>query len=236
MKELCLMYFDISTSATVLLILVLLIRLCFKNGPRKFYIALWMLCGIRLLVPFTIESHYSLVPPNVHMTTYMIQALPVDLAMDTTMTFQNNASVSYNLSDILSLIWLIGCIGMIAFFIISYLSIYRKTRQSILYQDNVYLCDEIDTPFVLGMFQPKIYIPSDLNEAYYEHIIAHENIHIKRKDYLWKLISFMILTIHWYNIFVWEGYFLFHKDIECFCDEKVVQNYQNDQKKSYLDT
>ena len=236
MKELSLMYFDISTSATILLILVLLIRLCFKKGPRKFYFALWILCGIRLFVPFTIESNYSLVPPSVHMTTNMIQALPVDLSMDTTMPLYHNAAISYSLSDVLSIIWLFGCIVMITYFVVSYLSLYRKTRQSILYQDNVYLCDEIDTPFVLGVFQPKIYIPSDLNEAYYEHIIAHEKTHIQHKDYLWKFISYIILTIHWYNIFVWEAYFLFQKDIECFCDEKVVQNYQNDQKKSYLDT
>ena len=97
MKELSLMYFDISTSATILLILVLLIRLCFKKGPRKFYFALWILCGIRLFVPFTIESNYSLVPPSVHMTTNMIQALPVDLSMDTTMPLYHNAAISYSL-------------------------------------------------------------------------------------------------------------------------------------------
>ena len=99
--------------------------------------------------------------------------------------------------------------------------------------DNVYVSDEIKTPFVMGMIRPKVYMPSYLDKETYEYALIHEIGHIKRHDNLWKLIGLIVTTIHWFNPFVWIAYKLFSNDIEMACDEKITCDKTKEEKKKY---
>lgn len=138
----------------------------------------------------------------------------------------------------LQMIWLFGILVILAYAVFSYISIRKKTRESIKLdnENNVFVCDEIDTPFILGVLKPVIYIPSGLDNETIRNVLAHEKAHIKRLDYIRKQFGFLILAVHWFNPLVWVSYALFCRDIELACDEKVISRMSLDEKKSYANS
>jgi beta-lactamase regulating signal transducer with metallopeptidase domain len=138
----------------------------------------------------------------------------------------------------IQMIWLFGILVILAYAVFSYISIRKKTRESIRLdnENNVFVCDEIDTPFILGVLKPVIYIPSGLDDETIRNVLAHEKAHIKRLDYLRKQFGFLILALHWFNPLVWISYALFCRDIELACDEKVISLMSLEEKKSYANS
>lgn len=137
---------------------------------------------------------------------------------------------------ILSMIWGIGTLGFLGYGIASYLKLNKKVRVSVSMEDDVWICDEIHSPFLLGMFKPRIYIPSDIEESRIPYIVAHEKEHMRCLDYLWKPLGFFLLAMHWFNPLVWMAYVLMCKDIEYACDERVIRDMDNVQKKMYMES
>ncbi len=144
---------------------------------------------------------------------------------------QNNDKLS--LFDILFIVWVIGIAVMLIFSAVSYIKIYKNVCPSIVYRDNIYYCDNIDSPFILGIIKPKIYVPSGIDENSLNFVIEHENAHLKRRDHLWKPFGFLLLAIYWFNPFLWLSYILLCRDIESACDEKVIKDMSNEDKKGY---
>ncbi|MBO5462956.1 MAG: hypothetical protein J6A49_06550 [Clostridia bacterium] len=118
----------------------------------------------------------------------------------------------------------------------SYLRLRKKVGASLLLSDNIYYCDNIDTPFILGFFKPKIYVPSGISEEQMSYIALHEKAHLKRKDHFWKPLGFILLSVYWFNPVMWVAYILLCRDIETACDEKVIKNMPTPEKKSYSET
>ena len=138
----------------------------------------------------------------------------------------------------LQMSWIFGILIILTYAVFSYISIRKKTSASIKHDSerDVFICDEIDTPFILGVFKPIIYLPSGLDDETTRNVLAHEKAHIKRLDYLRKQFGFLILAVHWFNPLVWVSYALFCKDIELACDERVIRHMSLDEKKSYANS
>ncbi|MDC7293040.1 hypothetical protein NXH67_05890 [Butyrivibrio sp. DSM 10294] len=138
----------------------------------------------------------------------------------------------------LQMLWLFGMLVILAYVVFSYISIRKRTRESLRLENesNVYVCDEIDTPFILGVFKPVIYLPSGLDDETVRNVLAHEKTHIKRLDHLRKQFGFLLLAVYWFNPLLWVSYALFCKDIELACDEKVISHMSLDEKKSYANS
>jgi hypothetical protein len=138
----------------------------------------------------------------------------------------------------LQMVWPFGLIVILAYAVFSYISIRRKTRAAIRLQgeNDAFVCDEIDTPFILGVFRPTIYLPSGLDDETVKNVLAHEKAHIKRLDHLRKQLGFLLLAVYWFNPLVWVSYALFCKDIELACDERVIRHMSLDEKKSYANS
>ncbi|SFP93688.1 Signal transducer regulating beta-lactamase production, contains metallopeptidase domain [Butyrivibrio proteoclasticus] len=136
------------------------------------------------------------------------------------------------------IIWLLGVVAVLGYAVFSYIRIYLKTRISIRFSssERVFVCDEIDTPFIFGMLRPIVYLPSDLDHKTIENVLAHELVHIKRCDHIRKQLGYLIVAIHWFNPLVWLSYILFCRDIELACDEMVISNMSSRQKKSYANS
>ena len=133
-----------------------------------------------------------------------------------------------------TVIWIAGMIGLMVYAAISYFKIKSKAEVSLLVRENIYLCDYIDTPFVLGVFRPRIYLPSALAEDdKAEFVIAHETAHIRRRDHWWKPLGFLLLTVYWFNPLIWVAYILLCRDIELACDEHVIDSLNEGEKKTY---
>lgn len=248
MSEIFLTVVNMSIAAGWIVLAVLLLRLILKKAPKWINVVLWGIVGIRLICPFSFESMLSLIPSNETIPTNISeQTFPyinsgIDF-VDSTVNgyvgdhYAEGVSVPVDYSKIiittLAIIWLVGMAAMLIYTVISYIRIKSKVKQAVLKNENVWLCDRISTPFIFGVIKPQIYLPFNLNEQDSDLVISHEKAHIKRKDYLWKPIGFLILTIHWFNPLMWLGYVLLCRDIELACDEKVIKELDTDKRADY---
>lgn len=134
---------------------------------------------------------------------------------------------------IASLIWRVGICALLAYSLASYLRIRRSVREAIPLQAQIWLCDAVRSPFILGFFRPRIYLPSDISQEQLPHVLAHEQAHLRRRDHWWKFLGFLLLAVYWFQPLVWLAYVLFCRDMELACDEKVIRDMTIAQKKAY---
>ena len=252
MSEFFLTLLNMSVVSSLLIVAVMLLRLVFKKAPKAIICILWALVGLRLVCPFSFESKLSLVPEK-EPVTYIAEQAQSDKNIEEYIgTNQNNvnyetpqgsvsvstqSSAEFDLwalvNRVLPYVWGGGVLAMAISSVISYVRLRKSMLACFKMQDNIYLCDGIKSPFILGVIKPGIYIPSHLNSEEQRVVIAHETAHLKRLDYLWKPLGFLVLTVHWFNPLVWLAYALLCRDIEGACDEYVVKKMSVDDKKLY---
>lgn len=248
MADIFLKIVNMSISASWIVLAVLLLRLLLKKAPKWITVLLWGIVAIRLICPFSIESVMSLIPST--------ETISPEIMMDKTPTINSGVPIINNIVNpvigesfapdpiasanplqilipVLAIAWIVGIVIMLAYTAISYFRVKSKIGTAVLFRDNIYQSENVVSPFVLGIIKPKIYLPFNMNEQDMEHVIAHENAHIHRKDHWWKPVGFLILTLHWFNPLMWLGYALLCRDIELACDEKVVKEFDNEQKANY---
>lgn len=248
MSEFFLKILNMSIAAGWAVLAVLIIRLLLKKAPKYIAVLLWGIVAIRLICPFSIESALSLIPSaeTVSPGIMMAQSPKIDSGIPLINSavnpiigeiFTPEPVTSINPLQIwipvLSVFWLAGIGILLLYTAVSYLRLRRKIRTAVLLRDNIYQCETVASPFVLGSIKPKIYLPFQIGSQDMEYVIAHEQAHIRRKDHLWKPIGFLLLTVHWFNPLIWLGYILLCRDIEVACDEKVVKKLQNEQRADY---
>ena len=248
MTEFFLNVVNMSISASWLVFAVLLLRLLLKKAPKWITVLLWGIVAVRLICPFTFESALSLIPSSQTINPEIALNAPV---IDSGVTIIDNvinpiigeATISIHpekgvnlfqyIMPYLAGIWLVGIATLLVYTLISFLSLKSKIGTAVLLRDNIYQSEAVVSPFVFGIINPKIYLPFNVNGQNMDHVIAHEQAHVRRKDYLWKPLGFLILTLHWFNPMVWLGYILLCRDIELACDEKVVKELNNEQRADY---
>lgn len=248
MSEVFLKIVNMSISAGWIVLAVILLRLLLKKAPKWITVLLWGLVAVRLLCPFSIESILSLMPSGETISPeIMMEKVPqIDSGVPIVNTIVNpyiSESFAPNPDDsanplqiivpLLAIAWVVGIVGMLLYTAISYLRLRRKIGTAVLLKDNIYQSESVVSPFVLGIIKPKIYLPFNMANKDLEHVIAHENAHIRRKDHLWKPLGFLILSVYWFNPLMWLGYILLCRDIELACDEKVIKEFDTLQKADY---
>ena len=239
---------NMSITAGWIVVAVIILRFVLKKAPKWVSCLLWALVGVRLALPYSLESMLSLIPsaetlPDKVITGNSFKINSGVALIDTPVNsylgdryFEGVTVPAYNgfnTMTVLGLIWVAGIVIMLTYGVISYLKIKRKTAESIKIKDNIYLCDKIDTPFILGLISPKIYLPFDMADCDRQYVIAHETAHLKRLDHIWKPLGFALLSVHWFNPLIWVGYILLCRDIELACDEKVIGEQGAQFKKPY---
>ena len=248
MTDLFLRLFNMSINAGWLVLAVLVLRIILKKAPKFIRLIMWGLVGIRLAVPISIESVLSLLPsgevvspeivyemaPTIHTGVELINSAVNPIISDSlAATPENSINPIQIVLFIAANIWVVGIAAMIIYAVISYIKIKLRVRESILLKENIYICDNIPTPFILGIIKPKIYLPSALSEEDAGYVIAHEKAHLSRLDNLWKPLGFLLLTAYWFNPLMWVAFILLCRDIELATDEKVINNSAEDIKKPY---
>lgn len=248
MNELFLKIINMSISASWLVLAVLILRFVLKKAPKWVNVLLWGIVAVRLICPFSFESALSLIPSA--------ETIPLNIGMDTTPTINSginaiNNAVNPIISEsntpmvgasinplqitigIYEYIWISGMIALAIYTAISYWRLCRKVDTAVRYKDNIFQSENVSSPFVLGIIKPRIYLPFNINGQDLEHVVAHEQAHIRRKDHWWKPLGFLLLTIHWFNPLMWLAYVLLCRDIELACDEKVIKELGNKQRADY---
>lgn len=231
--------FNMSVVSIWLILAVIILRMLLKNAPKWIRCVMWAMVDVRLVVPFSFESSFSVIPnaQEFNEASYSSTSY-ISSGAGEGSVFLNNSAVraegaSLSVIGIISLVWFVGVVIMLAYMLISYVKLSRTVRERIKVEDNIWICDRIKTPFVLGIFRPKIYLLPSMSNNEKEYVIAHEKTHLKRLDNIWKPLGFILLSIHWFNPLCWIAYWLFNKDIELACDEKVVKELDLKGKKDY---
>lgn len=249
MEKLFIEVLNMSLISCYIILFVLIVRLLLRKAPKIFSYILWAVVFAKLICPVTFESVISLIPEQVNTQRIgNVIVLPdtdtgsagnkvksessgVDSAKDIQMEAHTNkkpSAVFY-----LAVIWLIGIMFMFVYSSIGYIKLKKRLIHAIHLKDNLYESSGIHSPFVLGILRPGIYLPEDLEKEEGKYIIKHEQVHIQRKDYLIKLITFSICCIHWFNPLVWLSFLLMNRDMEMSCDERVIKELGNGIKKQY---
>lgn len=248
MTELFLKILNMSITAGWLILAVVLLRVLLKRAPKWVRCVLWALVAVRLVCPFSMESGLSLIPDaepvSYRAAEYQIQ-LPAGergpASPDTAGTAVPDAAVptaaeggpELPVAELAAAVWAAGVAGLLLYALISALRLRRRVRAALLLRDRIWICDEIDSPFILGVFRPRIYLPSDMAGEEMEYVLAHEQAHLKRRDHWWKPIGYLLLAVYWFNPLVWLAYVLLCRDIELACDEKVIRQLGAADKKAY---
>ena len=248
MSELFLEIVNRSIAASWIVIAVLILRFCLKKAPKWVNVLLWGIVAVRLIFPFSIESALSLIPSaeTVSPSIMMEQTPSVQTgvpALDQVI----NPVIDHSLSPapgasanplqiwipVLTVIWLLGVAALFLYSAVSYRRLRRRVCEAVILRDNIYQSENVCSPFVLGIIRPKIYLPYHMDKREMDHVIAHEQTHIRRRDHWWKPLGFLLLTVHWFNPLLWLGYILLCRDIELACDEKVIREMGSEQRADY---
>ena len=239
---------NISITAGYLVLAILLLRPLLRKAPKFIRCVLWGLVGLRLAFPFSVESILSLIPsaetvpqeilyssqPAIHSgISFMNSVVNPILSESMAPTVGNSVNPMQVVMSVGSWIWVAGMVILLVYAGISYIRLRLKLREAVYEGENIWICDHIDSAFLLGLFRPRIFLPSVLTGQDKEYVIAHERAHLRRKDHWWKPIGFFLLTVYWFNPLIWVAYILLCRDIEFACDEKVIRQLGTDCKKPY---
>ena len=237
-----------SISASWVVIAVLTLRFCLKKAPKWVNVLLWGIVAARMVFPFSIESVLSLIPSAETISpTIMMEQTPSVQTGVPALNHVINPVISGSFTPargasanplqiwipILTGIWLFGVAALFLYSATSYWRLRRKVCEAVILRGNIYQSENVCSPFVLGIINPKIYLPYHMDSREMDHMIAHEQTHIRRKDHWWKPLGFLLLTIHWFNPLMWLSYVLLCRDIELACDEKVIREMSNEQRADY---
>ncbi len=236
-----------SIAASWLILAVLLLRILLKKAPKWSHVALWGLVALRLLIPFSIESRFSLIPsaetvPQAILRlegTQLHGQAQLDIVSNPVYSGAFTPQISQTVDQmqthmvVFTWVWLFGIAAMLLYTTVSYLRLRRSIGTAVLFRDNIYQSEHIGSPFVLGIIRPKIYLPFQMDGKNFEHVVAHEQAHIRRRDHWWKPLGFILLAFHWFNPLMWLAYVLLCRDIELACDEKVIRELGDGQRADY---
>ncbi len=260
MENLFLSVVNTSIAASIIILFILVLRFLFKKAPKRFSYILWLIFLIKLIIPFSFETKFNPIPSkfmkfsnkayieeNIQKEE-IIPKLEVDTGetinpnnnktLKTPIESKGNITESNKLTikNSLPYIWIIGFILFLLHGFISNQKLKKSLKDSTYIYENIYENKNLNTAFIHGIINPKIYIPNYLNEKEREYIIIHEKTHLKRYDHIVKFLYYIVLSMHWFNPLIWIAFVLMERDMELSCDEAVMKKIGNDAKKDYCTT
>lgn len=248
MNEVFLKILNMSITASWLILAVLLARLLLVKAPKWTRCLLWGLVAVRLILPVSLQTAFSLIPSS--------ETIPADIAVQPDPAIRSGITiVNQTVNPILrssftpapsdsvnplqvwialaAAVWIAGVAAMLLYAFFSFLILKRRVRACVPIGGRARACDEVRSPFILGVFKPVIYVPSSLCEEALEHVLEHENAHLSRRDHWWKPLGYLLLSVYWFNPLCWLAYILLCRDIEMACDEKVVRAMDREKAAAY---
>ncbi len=248
MENVFLQILNNAITVSILILVIIPVRVLCRKMPKWITCLLWILVAAKLMMPFPMESIFSLVPTS--------EPIPAGIAMESNphissgienvdnlinpalqQHFTPDKAASANPLQIWmyvgTVVWLAGTAVLLLYALAAYVTVKWKVRASVRTEKNIYECDDIADPFILGIIRPRIYLPSGLDEETKKYVLKHETAHLGRKDYLWKPLGFLILSVYWFQPLCWAAYILMCGDIEYACDEKVIKGETESARADY---
>ena len=235
---------------TIVILAVLVVRMSVRGLPRKYAYLLWGIVGIRMLFNIRISAIFSLfnLLPDRSGALARVEdaawsgAVPLtdaavggsgDDAVPAGGIGSGGNGMDVTLMHILAVVWIAGILLMLLYGVFSYIRCRKIVRYAVRMEGNIWECNPLPSPFVLGIWRPRIFIPFHMSAREQAFILAHERYHIHRRDTVVKPLGFLLLAVYWFNPFVWLSYYLMTQDMEMSCDEAVLQRLGEDVRKEY---
>ena len=137
---------------------------------------------------------------------------------------------------VLAVVWLLGAAAMLLYGVLSYVRLRRRVFDAIRAEDGAWEHPAVRSPFILGLFRPRIYLPAGLNGPARGFILCHEQAHLRRLDHIVKPVCWLALAIHWFNPMAWVAFLLMSRDMEVACDQTVIRQLGEGVKADYSAT
>ena len=250
MIELFLAVLKMSITASYVILCVIIVRLLLKKAPKTISYALWAVVAFRLVIPISFDSMFSLLPRNADIAPIYDAILrhspQIESAAESAASlsadplpvphFEANADPIWIYVKAASYIWFLGIMALLVYSLVSTLLLKRQLKNARSTEENIFEANNLETPFLLGIIKPKIYLPAGLDDAERSYILLHEQTHIRRKDHIIKAFAFLTLSVHWFNPLAWIAFRLMTADMELSCDEKVLKEMDGDIRKPYAAT
>lgn len=225
---------------TEFILAMILIRKFMKQLlPKRYIVILWDFVLLSFILPFLFASKARSVPQSLNI-------------VGSTMISINNNITEFMLRYLgpLRIISLIGTILILLYFSCSYLISVRTFKkasdatdmyilnwlsdQKIKRKIRVRESNAISSPLTFGILRPVILLPvHEKNRQHLPLILHHEYEHILHFDSVRKLIMLLIVSLYWFNPFLWIMCFMYNNDIEYACDEAVIKTKGVNYKKEY---
>lgn len=248
MENVFLQILNNAITVSILILVIMLVRVLCRKMPKWITCLLWILVAAKLMMPFSVESIFSLVPTS--------EPIPAGIVMESNPHISSGIENVDNLINLAlqqhftpdkaasanplqvwmyvgTVVWLAGTAALLLYALAAYVTVKWKVRASVRVEKNIYECDDIADPFILGIIRPRIYLPSGLDEETKKYVLKHETAHLGRKDYLWKPLGLLILSVYWFQPLCWAAYILMCGDIEYACDEKVIKGETESARADY---
>ena len=235
--------FNMSITAAVTGVFIMLVRLL-KKIPRRMSVFLWIIPFLRMILPFGLNSPYSLMSLLSRITAKTIVVYqPADdiafsminsvMAADTYFPITYKVNILEDIFGVASVIWIVVSLAVLLMLVVTYFTAIYEIKDSTHLKDNIYLSEKIVSPAVYGIAKPKIILPVAYKDRDIDLVVLHEKTHIRSFDNLWRVMAFVIVAVHWFNPLCW----LFLKgllaDLELSCDERVLTNLGAERAKEY---
>lgn len=260
MENIFLTVLNMSITSAIVVCAVCFVRILLRKAPRSISYALWAAVLFRAVCPVSFSFVFSFfgginsigaASSDGSINFFSHAAAPVtEVTGETVLNAAHSGSTpaigslqssvpaaNFSIINVLlsagTVLWIVGVIIMITCSVISYIKLRKKISTATLVSSNVYESDRIDAPFVCGLIRPRIYLPVSLSNENRRYVLAHEQTHIRRRDYLVKPFAFLVLSVHWFNPLMWAAYLLMSKDIEMSCDERVIRTLGAEVKTEY---
>ena len=244
MRDVTVAFFNMSVAASWAALIVMLIRLVFRHMPGRSRCLLWAMVAIRLVIPSFIGCMFSGIP-GAHMVRelqgsydlFADSGVPViDALFEEAIIAKRECFPKINTFTIGFYLWLFGVIIMIFYASIKSMEIKRRIKICDTLKEGIVTGNAFETPFVFGLFHPVIFIPDNLSKEENNTVISHEKMHIRRGDHIWKAMSWLLLSAHWFNPIMWIAFQLYSLDTEIACDEMVLKDASSAEMKQYIET
>ena len=262
MREVFIIIMNMHIAASCMILITLGIRTIWKRAPHRLFLVLWGLVAVRLLCPVMLNSGFGLLPKigtqnsarqevdpdNTGIVIPVIQPGEAGESWPANEEHGSSASanpagtknsannVPFSREIFIMIAWMIGAVAILTYTAADYLKVYRRLKDAQPFgsgQKVIYLSHNIETALLFGLIRPRIYLPADLEERDRAYVSRHEREHLKNGDQWWKLLSVLVLALHWFNPLVWAAFMAFGRDIEYACDEAVIQSLDRDGRRRY---
>lgn len=230
--------FSLAVVSAFALVVVLLIRFIIVKVPKKYFMCLWWLFLIRSICPVSLSSIYSL-SPGINRKFHIFLEL-IGLSFDEQggvltgwqSVFVRQFTVNTNFR-FCSIMWAAGVLFIWIYTLVKQTGIRKWLQKAERLDGSIYQHEKLNIPVMTGVFRLKKYLPGKMNVSEAKYVLRHMEIHEERHDGVLRAAAFIVLSLQWFNPFMWLAHYFILRDIETAADEETLSYFGYDDRAKY---